>query len=420
MEKKKKIIIMSLLGFLTVSFVIFYGVIPAIVPFISAGDVDYIYEGEYSGDFLVTGVLEGSIIIVDEGGTVKWKCEIPKFFPHDADILPNGNVLIADTNNDRVIEVDINNPTKIVWSWDARYISDVNWTKFGIECGWSETAISYIDDQDRPEKDWTHLNDVELINGSKFGRSYDTILIDLRNFDTVIEVNYSETKEIVWWYGEPGNFSLLCKQHNPDRYDNGNTVVCDSENNRFIEINTTTKEIVWELKLEFPNGKFRWARDCDDIGGDLRLITDSANARLLVYDMNSEQFIKEIRSPFFFNPYEADLLEDGRIIAGSIEYGCLIIIDYETGATLGIIGFPVLISGPYLLVLVILVYHLIMLFITIKNSNKKPKQKISSFHVYRRIIYVVSTVLSLIFFTYIIEFLWEFQIRAIAEFFLGT
>lgn len=402
MQKRIKIIIAVTIVIYSSISVISFMVLPSFMPIKNPMDVDYISEGKYAGYYLVSEV-SGPARIIDSSGKVKWQTNLNGDFIHDCDMLPNGNILIADITYDRVIEVDIDNSSSIVWSWDASNPLDINWTSFSYEQGWDE--IDYTPEISIFGLYWTHLNDIDFINGSQFGRNYNSILISLRNFDLVLEVNYSETKEVIWWYGEPGNFSLLNHQHNPDRYENGNTVICDSGNERIIEINTTSKEVVWELENISPYGKFRWVRDCDNIGDNKRLITDSGNNRLLVYDMNSMNIVREIKSPFFSNPYEADLLEDGRLIVGGLTTGTIIIMDFNTGDIYGMIGFPNYWVLPISLIIGVIIYHSAQLINALKKSNKRNIRKLIDFQVYKRIIYIICGIISLLFFTTIIAFL---------------
>jgi len=380
---------------------------PSFLPFTNPFDVDYIRNGKYGGCYLITS-LSGNVKIVDGSGSVKWETNENGGFAHDSDILPNGNILIADTTNNRVIEVNIENPSEILWSWDATKNSDINWSQFGIKAFGRD--LSYLKESQTPFY-WTHLNDVDFINGSQFGRDFNSILISLNSFNLVLEINYSNTKEIIWWYGNPDNTNLLRQQHNPDRYSNGNTVICDSGNDRIIEINTTTKEIVWELSLKFPDGKFRMVRDCDDIGNNQRLITDSNNNRIIIYDIMDNKIIKEFKSPFLLSPYEADLLEDGRIIAGNTMGGAMIILDSETGFTLGMIGFPINHIFPISLIFGFILYNSIYLVKEIKSNKKNGIKKIFDYHVYERIIYLGISILFLIFSNYIFLFIYSFQIK---------
>ncbi len=395
-----------ILGF---SFISFYMIIPRFMPFHNPLSVDYIQEGKYSGCYLVTSV-SGPVVIVDKYGNLKWQGS-PGFFIHDSDMLPNGNLIIADTWNDLVFEVDIDDPKNVIWSWDARNSSDINWTKFALDRGWSE--FSFLENINRSllMGPLAYINDVDFINGSKFGRNYDSLLLSLRNFDMVIEVNYSDSKEIVWWYGQPNNSTLLNKQHEPDRIDNGNTVICDSENRRVFEINSTTKQIVWELKLEFPYGKFRWVRDCDDIGNGLRLITDSGNNRLLVYDTKSRKIIKEIRNPWLSTPYEADLLDNGQILVGNMMGGNILIIDYDSEAVIHVIGFSSYWAFPFLLICFGIIYQSVQFIRAVKNSKKQSYRKIFDFQVYKILIYLLTSVFALYFFNTIICYVWLFLFK---------
>ncbi|MFX1376927.1 MAG: aryl-sulfate sulfotransferase [Promethearchaeota archaeon] len=403
----KKVIISVVIVFSILS-IIFYIIIPNNIPYSGPMDVDYISEGEYAGNFIVSPIW-GHVVIIDTNGDVKWKSYEEKFFVHDSDILPNGNVLMADTDGNKVLEVDIHDPSKIVWSWDAMNSSDVNWTKFSLDQGW--TDLSFLEDQSSLFMSWTHLNDIDFINGSKFGKSYDSVLISLCNLDLVIEVNYSDTKEIVWSYGQPSNYTLLNHQHNPDRYDNGNTVICDTRNERIIEVNTTTKEVVWELKLEYPNTRLRMARDCDDIGNGLRLITDSGNNRVLVYDMKSQKIIKEFKSPWFANPYDADILGNDSIIVSNLLTDTIVIVDYSTGLVIKVIGFPHKWVVPTIMIISAMGYHTIKLYKAIKRSEKRTLRKILDFEVHRRLVYISCGILALVFFNSIISFLSVFLLR---------
>ena len=408
MKLPKKKLLISLTSFYLILSIIFYIIVPNFVPFSSPCDVDYISEGEYAGNYIVSPVW-GKVVIIDKYGDVKWRSHEEKFFIHDSDILPNGNVLMTDTMGNRVIEVDIHDPAKILWSWDALNVSDVNWTQFSLDQGW--TDLSYLDDISPLLSSWTHLNDVDFINGSQFGKSYDSILISLRNLNLVIEVNYSDTKEIVWSYGAPHNITLLNHQHNPDRYDNGNTVICDSRNDRIIEVNTSTKEVVWELKLKFPEGRLRIARDCDDIGDGRRLITDSGNNRLLVYDMNAQKIVKEIKSPWFANPYDADMLENGRIVVSNLLSDTIVIVDYNTGLVIRVIGFPYKWVVPYILVLSVVSYHTSKLFKALKRSERRKIRKLLDFQVHRRVVYIICGILALYFSNIIVTYIFSFIIR---------
>ncbi len=387
--------------------IFFYGIFPNFAVINNPLDVDYISEGKYTGNYLISPTW-GDAVIVNDFGDIIWQSGKGEFFLHDSDFLShkNGTILMGDATNNRVIEVGIDNSENVIWSWEARNNDDINWSEFSAAQGWED--LSFLEEKYPMLSSWTHLNDVDFINGSRFGRNYDSVLISLRNLNLVIEVNYSETKEILWSYGNPNNSTILNQQHNPDQYENGNIVICDTGNNRIIEVNKTTNEVVWELKLEFPYGKLRIARDCDDIGNGLRLITDSGNNRLLIYDMNSGKIIKEIKSLLFGNPYDADLLENGNILVSSSVKDLILIVDYETGLVIKVIGFPYKWIVPYSLIFLVLGYFSIKLFQALKSSSKKKIRKIFDFQVYRQIIYIICGILVFYFLDTILSFLWLF------------
>jgi len=247
------------------------------------------------------------LLEVDVSGNVIW--EIDELgIPHEVLELPNGHLLIADTSKDRIIE--INYPNKdIVWSWEPKLI---NWTQ--VNPDWDSNhyynnPITY---------DFTHMNDVEIKN---YG-NWDACLISIRNFDLVVEVNYTaeiignsnSPDNIVWWYGDYGDFSLLNKQHNPDYLANGNIIVADSQNNRIIEVSKSTKEIVWT----YDEG-LKWPRDADELEDNRLLITDCFNNQIIEIDRDSKEILWKYSKNMII-PYEADLLENGNVLISG-DYG---------------------------------------------------------------------------------------------------
>ncbi|MFX0197853.1 MAG: aryl-sulfate sulfotransferase [Candidatus Hodarchaeota archaeon] len=207
--------------------------------------------------------LHSQIIEMTRAGEIIWKYDLYwRAFKdheiHDVDKLDNGNILIADTSRDRVIEVT--RDYQVVWEWRA-----IDW--FDPPANWDP----YADMTENTTNDWTHLNDADrLPNGHT--------LISLRNLRKVIEVN--ETGHIVWSWG---NKTVLWEPHNPDKLLNGNVLICDSGANRIIEVNTTTKEIVWQYE-----GMLNWPRDADRLPNGNTLIADSNNNRIIEITLDGE------------------------------------------------------------------------------------------------------------------------------------
>ena len=274
------------------------------------------------------------VVEVNSKGEEVW--EIKNLgIPHEVLELPNGHLLIADTSRDRIIE--INYPNKdIVWSWEPKQI---NWTQ--VNPNWASehyynNPLVY---------DFSHMNDVEF---KQYG-VWNACLISIRNFDLVVEVNYTAEKmgpannptNIVWWYGDYGNYSMINQQHNPDYLDNGNIIIADSQNNRIIEVNKTTKEIVWQ----YDEG-LRWPRDADELENNRLLITDCFNNRIIEIDKTSKEILwKYSRNTII--PYEADMLENGNILISG-DYGGKIIEVNRNGKVVWVYGRSVVQSEFYM------------------------------------------------------------------------
>ena len=105
----------------------------------------------------------------------------------------------------------------------------------------------------------------------------------------VIEID-TGTGAIVWSYGTykvaGASAGLLDRPHSAQKLDNGHVLICDSENQRVIEVDHDNK-IVWQFgsgvmgsgpgELKSPN----WARR---LSGGVTMICDSANGRVIEVD----------------------------------------------------------------------------------------------------------------------------------------
>jgi hypothetical protein len=172
---------------------------------------------------------------------------LPFHDTHDVAYLADDAFLVAnmrnwdaanETSNDRVVVYNTTTQS-ITWEWRFRdHYPD------SMDGGHSE--------------DWTHLNDVDVIDDHR-------LLLSPRNFDQVIVLNRT-TGEIELQLGEDGAHDVLYEAHNPDylRSADGTPtiLVADSENDRVVEIDTETEEIRWEYTG--PSGDpLQWHRDAD-------------------------------------------------------------------------------------------------------------------------------------------------------------
>jgi hypothetical protein len=181
---------------------------------------------------------------------------------HDADRLPNGQTAIIDMGNNRAFTV--NRAGEITWSWNAskhlRPGSDFRERYGGPE-------------RTGPEADWTHMNDIDRLPNGNFQLS-------IRNFDVVLEVD-PQTNEIVTVIGRPGNTTILNRQHNPHRLNSETLLVADSENNRIVEIDSSSGTVLWTYDARETKQRLVWPRDADRLPNGNTLIADSRNFRVL-------------------------------------------------------------------------------------------------------------------------------------------
>ncbi len=395
----------------------FLAVGPRLVIIEGPTDVDEILNGPYAGNFLVTDGL-GAVRIIDlTNREILWATEEPTFFSHSSAIHPDGNsVFIGDTGRDRVIEMNISNKV-IIWEWDAKNITCVNWTDYGLKWGWSAESFAIVDNLNPATGYYTHLNSVDFINGTKFGRSYDSILISIRNFDLIIEVNHTAKSpsdpgymNITWHYGRPGDRSIIYHQHAPRRLLNGHTTICDSEVGRIIEINETN-QVVWE----YWDKNLRWPRDCVNIPNGNCLIVDSNNNRIIEVNKTTSAMIRSF-SDHLITPYGAEYTSDGRVLVGMPRSNKILILDYETGEILDEIGFSFTLTPIVLGFLMIIGYHTIdLISFWLRNGDKSVQTRLKMHKFHKKVILIVALILVLILFKYIISFNWHFGLWNLSE-----
>jgi hypothetical protein len=182
--------------------------------------------------------------------------------------------LIADTTNDRVIEVA---PAgKIVFSTD-----DWGGGSGKLSDG---TRLRYPND--------AH----ELPNGN--------LLVTDRNNDRAVEV--SRDGAVVWQYA-----GKVKHPHNADRLPNGNTIICDSDSQYVREVNPAG-EVVWSYG-DGSRSTLHWPRDADRLENGNTLITDSKNRRVFEVTPDGRK-VWEFRTEYFSNFYDADRLTGGNTL----------------------------------------------------------------------------------------------------------
>jgi len=199
-----------------------------------------------------------------ETGQRVWTEKLGTDDTHDADLLGEHELVVADMrnydpetgeNDDRIFVYN-RTTDEVVWEFRFERIYD------------REDGGDYTDD-------WTHVNDVDAVEGG--------FMVSPRNMDQVLLINRS-TKDIEWALGADGNHSVMYEQHNPtylEGEDGTPTVlVADSENDRVVEYARTNGswEQTWVLGT---GGKLNWPRDADRLPNGNTLVVDSLNHRAI-------------------------------------------------------------------------------------------------------------------------------------------
>ncbi|NHN59704.1 MULTISPECIES: hypothetical protein [Halorussus] len=211
---------------------------------------------------------------------------------HDAEMLPSGNVLIADMEYESIFVLDPETRER-VWTWNA---SDY-----------------YEGPADPTTADWLHLNDVDRIGEGRY-------LVSIRNRNQLLVVERGAG--VVEVVNEDGDPSVLNRQHNPHWLGDGAVLVADSENHRAVELHrddaTGEWAVAWSIG-EVGGIPLDWPRDADRLPNGNTLITDSRNNRVVEVDRNGS-LIASYTVPSL--PYEADREPYGEPSAGSVSaYG---------------------------------------------------------------------------------------------------
>lgn len=271
-----------------------------------------------------------AILFVNEQGEITTYIGAPDVAldqPHEATLLPNGNILVANCRNDTIIE--INRTTKSeVWRYDLR---EIDWSALNP----AFSSVEVINDQD--SDDWSHVNDVDYFNDTNTATEY--LLISVRNFDMVFEINYTSARtraipyesDITWYFGFPGDHSMLNNQHNADYVDNETVMVADSENGRVVEIDKISKTITWESPDTLD---LYWVRDADvnPLDDDILLITDSLHHRVIEYRRSSSEIIWTYTGKMI-QPYQADYNGNNtdQVVISDGVGGRVFVVDKSTG-----------------------------------------------------------------------------------------
>jgi len=176
---------------------------------------------------------------------------------HDIDRVNETHIAVADIYQDAVFLYDTEHEVQ-VWRWEAQ-------RDFPIDGGGPY-----------PE-DWTHVNDVEVLEDGR-------VMASLRNQDSVVFIAPNGTLLSEMTLGEDDAHDVLYEQHNPDylRGDRPTVLVANSENNRVDEFERVGDE--WERTWTWRDGTLQWPRDADRLPNGHTLVTDTHNGRIVEVD----------------------------------------------------------------------------------------------------------------------------------------
>jgi hypothetical protein len=202
---------------------------------------------------------------------------------HDVDRINDTHLLVADIYLDRVFVVSAETG-EIGWTWNAA------------------DALSTADTGGPFPEDWSHINDVQLLEDGR-------VMVSSRNHDRVLFLNRSGGLLANWTLGEEDNYDILYEQHNPDYIPESQggpaVIVGDSENNRVIEYQRKDGE--WVEQWTWRDARMQWPRDADRLPNGHTLISDSNGNR--VFEVNEAgEVVWSVDVAF---PYESERLGTG-------------------------------------------------------------------------------------------------------------
>ncbi|MDI6841147.1 MAG: NHL repeat-containing protein [bacterium] len=242
------------------------------------------------------------------------------YLPNDADLLPNGNILISDTYNNRVIEVDRTHSIIRTWLFTQPYAADL--LANGNILIASIDGVYEIDITGSIVWSYTGLGVCQDVHKLPNGN----ILIGCMENNVVREVDASFN--IVWQYGTwgvPGaGYNQLHYPRKVKRLPNGNTLIGDYGSRRVIEV-TRAKQIAWQYGQTYVSGtgpnQIRRGWAVDYINKDAYLISDMAGRRVIKVTKDKDiiwQYGKTDVIGYAINklytPYDVDYLPNGHVL----------------------------------------------------------------------------------------------------------
>jgi hypothetical protein len=207
---------------------------------------------------------------------------------HDVDLINGDELLMNDMSQDGEDRVLIYNLTQEAVTWEYYFAND---SEHYPESGGGEFG-----------EDWTHNNDVEQIRDG-------VVMVSVRNFDKVVAID-RDTKDVVWELGADDDTSILHEQHNPDYIESedgsATVIVADSRNDRVVEYEREGDS--WNRTWVLRGGRLSEPRDADRLPNGNTLIADRRAHRIVEVTPDGE-VVWEVYSPW--QPYDVERVGTG-------------------------------------------------------------------------------------------------------------
>jgi len=212
------------------------------------------------------GCVDNRVLLVDQGGNIVWQYGqfgVTGFGPNQLNtpvqntFLPNGNVLITDQGNERIIEVQRSN-NAIVWQYGQNGIVGIGRNQLNNPNAAELLPNGHIlisDENNNRAIEVTHTTPSHIVatftaHGTVSGVAFasrlangDTLITDSNNA-RIVEVDAKDNP--VWQY-----FTNTRSGSNPSplptravRLANGDTLISDQFNDQVIEVTTTTNPTI--------------------------------------------------------------------------------------------------------------------------------------------------------------------------------
>jgi hypothetical protein len=209
-----------------------------------------------------TGCVDNRVLLVDQGGNIVWQYGqfgVTGFGPNQLNTpvqntyLPNGNVLITDQGNERIIEVQ-RTDNSIVWQYGQNGVIGIGPNQLNNPNAAELLPNGHIlisDENNNRAIEVTHTMSSHIVatftaHGTVSGVAFasrlsngDTLITDSNNA-RIVEVDKKDNP--VWQYftnTRPGSNSAPLPTR-AVRLANGDTLISDQFNDQVIEVTTTT------------------------------------------------------------------------------------------------------------------------------------------------------------------------------------